>query len=55
LFVVPKGELESWMNLGVSKGREWNRKALEELHNRKCPDELRQFVEGVVKFLIPKS
>ena len=55
LFVVTRGELEGWMNLGVSKGREWNRKALEELHNGKCPAELRQFVEGVVKFLIPSS
>ena len=31
-FVVSKGELESWMDLGVSKGKEWNRKALQELH-----------------------
>lgn len=55
LFVVPKGELERWMNLGVSKGREWNRKALDELHSGKCPAELRQFVEVVVRFLIPPA
>lgn len=55
LFVVTKGELEGWMNLGVSKGREWNRKALDELHNGKCPAELRQFIESVVRFLIPAS
>jgi hypothetical protein len=55
LFVVPKGELEGWMNLGVSKGREWNRKALEDLHNGNCPDKLRQFVEAAVRFLTPTS
>jgi hypothetical protein len=55
LFAVPTGELERWIKLGASKGREWNRKALEELHNEKCPDELRAFIEAVVRFLIPST
>jgi hypothetical protein len=53
LFVVPRGELEGWINVGVSKGKVWNRKALEELHNGNCPDDLKKFVENIVKFLIP--
>jgi len=55
LFIVTKGELESWMALGASKGKEWNRKALEELHNGKCPPDLRQFIEEVVKYLSSKE
>jgi OLD-like protein len=51
LFVVSKGELESWMPLGVSKGKNWNRKALEELHEGRCPQDLRGFVEEIVNFL----
>jgi len=42
LFVVPNGELEGWMNQGVSKGRQWNRGALEELHNGHCPTDLKR-------------
>jgi hypothetical protein len=53
LFVVSKGELESWIPLDASKGKEWNRKALQELHDGKCPDDLKKFVQDIVKFLIP--
>jgi len=52
LFIVPKGELENWMNVGFSKGKQWNRKALQELHDGKCPQELGEFVEALVKFLM---
>jgi hypothetical protein len=55
LFVVPKGELENWISVGAVKGKEWNRKALEELHNRNCPEDLKKFVEDIVKFLVPPS
>lgn len=51
LFVVSKGELEGWMSLGASKGKNWNRKALEELHDGNCPGDLRAFIENVVTFL----
>ena len=53
LFVVPKGELEAWMNLGAAKGREWNRRALEELHAGQCPQDLHEFVKGVLNRLLP--
>ena len=52
LFIVPKGELQNWMNVGFSKGKQWNRKALQELRDGKCPQELGEFVEALVKFLM---
>jgi ABC-type cobalamin/Fe3+-siderophores transport system ATPase subunit len=55
LFVVPKGELESWLSLGVSKGREWNRLALEELHSQRCPADLQEFVAAVLNWLLPSE
>lgn len=43
LFIVPVGELESWMDLGVKKNR-WALPALEEIHANKCPSNLKDFV-----------
>lgn len=51
LFVVPCGELESWMNLGLSKGSKWNQAALQALHADTCPQELQVFVGQVLAFL----
>ena len=51
LFIVVKGELESWLSLGVSKSREWNRRALEALNQGNCPVDLRDFVGSAVSFL----
>ncbi|BEP53846.1 hypothetical protein GmRootV118_10900 [Variovorax sp. V118] len=51
VFVVPCGELEQWIDTGVSKGREWNRKALEKLQTEDCPTELEAFVQRVIDFL----
>jgi hypothetical protein len=51
LFIVPKGELEGWMRLGLTKGKTWNRAALEKLHMNGCPPELRSFVDEVVDSL----
>lgn len=51
LFVVPCGELEQWIDTGVIKGREWNRKALEKLQTEGCPQQLTSFVQRVIKFL----
>ncbi len=53
IFVVPKGELESWMALGVGKGKEWNRVALERLHGGDCPTDLEEFVARIVTHLRP--
>ncbi len=53
LFVVPGGQLESWMNVGVSGARkkEWIVKALEELANGRCPVPLSTFVSSIVGYL----
>lgn len=51
LFVVPCGELESWMNLGLSKGSRWNQGALQALHANNCPPALQEFLRQVLDFL----
>lgn len=55
LFVVPCGELESWLSLGFDKGRDWNRRALEELHKDNCPHELKEFVSKILASLVPDT
>jgi hypothetical protein len=51
LFVVPIGELESWMLLECPKGKKWNRMALDELHSKKCPDQLLIFIKSILEHL----
>ncbi len=53
VFIVPCGELESWMGLGLPKGNNWNQQALQALHNDECPSSLMKFVENVLAFLTP--
>lgn len=48
LFVVPCGELESWMTLPSTKGAKWNQLALQDLYAGRCPESLKIFVESVV-------
>lgn len=55
LFVVPCGSLESWLPLGIKKGAEWNRRALEQLHADQCSPELRTFVATILSSLVPLS
>lgn len=43
LFIVPVGELEGWMSLGVRKNR-WVLPALEKINNNECPSNLKDFV-----------
>jgi len=51
LFIVPKGELEGWISLDTSKGKEWNRRALEELQADNCPTDLKIFVNDIISWL----
>ena len=51
LFIVPVGELESWMHLGTTRKNKWIVLALEALHNGKCGSELRRFIGQVLQFL----
>ncbi|WP_372372590.1 ATP-dependent endonuclease [Vreelandella venusta] len=50
LFLVPKGELEGWMNLGVRKNR-WVVPALEHIVGGDCPEDLSNFVSEVAQFV----
>lgn len=47
LHIVPVGELEGWMQLGVRKNR-WALTALKEIHNGRCPDSLKSFVGDII-------
>jgi len=55
VFVVPCGELEQWIDAGVNKGREWNRKALEKLQSEGCPPMLEAFIQRVIAFLSSRA
>jgi energy-coupling factor transporter ATP-binding protein EcfA2 len=50
LFIVPVGELESWIKLGVRKNR-WIVPALEAIHMGNCPEELTDFVRKIQLFI----
>lgn len=47
LFIVPVGELEGWMSLGVRKNR-WALSALEKITNNECPSNLTDFVGSLI-------
>lgn len=50
-FLVVRGELESWMDfLSLPKGSKWNRAALEELANQRCPQDLSEFIRKIIKY-----
>jgi ABC-type enterochelin transport system ATPase subunit len=49
-FIVPVGELESWMDLGVSKSR-WGPKALDVISQSECDDNLIEFVSEITTHL----
>ncbi|WP_175949485.1 ATP-dependent nuclease [Burkholderia vietnamiensis] len=52
LFLVPCGELESWIpSAGTKKGRTWNARALQLLHDQQCPNDLMDFVKRVLEYL----
>jgi len=48
LFIVPVGELESWMNLGTSQKSKWIVAALQKLHDGECPPQLKEFVSRIM-------
>ncbi len=51
IFVVPVGSLESWIQLPATKGRRWNREALEVIRAKRTPEALKSFVGDVLHFL----
>lgn len=54
LFLVPKGELEGWMDLRVRKNR-WTVHALECIAGGNCPQDLSNFVMEVTQFVYGTS
>ncbi len=54
LFIVPVGELESWIDLGVKKNK-WVLPALEIIHESKCPENLREFVGSIANSIYGNS
>lgn len=51
LFLVPCGELESWIALGTTRKNEWVVRALRTLHADECPAELQDFIKDVLASL----
>jgi ABC-type branched-subunit amino acid transport system ATPase component len=51
LFVVPVGELESWLDLGTSQKNKWIVLALESLHTGQCSEELGKFVGEALEYI----
>ncbi|HXM71130.1 MAG TPA: AAA family ATPase [Thermoanaerobaculia bacterium] len=49
LFLVPVGELESWMALGTTRKNEWVVKALHEIHAGRASAGLRDFVSEALR------
>lgn len=51
LFIVPVGELESWLNLNTRQKKKWVVLALEALHKGKCSKKLKKFVSEILKHM----
>lgn len=51
LFIVPVGELESWLNLSTRQKKKWVVLALEALHKDKCGKKLKKFVSEILKHM----
>ncbi len=49
IFIVPVGELEGWMNLGVKKSK-WTISALTEIQEGRAPGPLKVFVKSVLDY-----
>ena len=50
LFVVPVGELEGWINLGITKKNKWIVPALEAINDNKTPEPLVKFIGEILDF-----
>ena len=48
LFIVPVGELESWINVGTRKKKKWIVLALDKLFRDECPSNLSDFIRDIL-------
>ena len=51
VFVVPGGELESWINLGTKRKNKWIGPAVEQISAGNCPSPLKEFVADIFDYL----
>jgi hypothetical protein len=51
VFLVSKGELENWIDLGTRKKNKWAPLALQYLWENECPEELHNFVRDILHSL----
>ncbi len=54
LFIVPVGELEGWIKLGIRKSR-WVVPALEKIISGDCPEELADFLNSIIDYIYTKN
>lgn len=52
LFIVPVGELESWIELGIKKKNKWIIPALNRIYNKETPEALKKFISEIVSYLL---
>lgn len=50
VFIVPVGELEGWIDVGVKRKNKWIIPALNKIHAGKSPEGLKTFVEEVLNY-----
>ena len=55
LFILPVGELESWLDLRTRQKNRWIVLALEKLHAESAPTNLKQFLKEMLAFLESKA
>ncbi len=51
LFIVPVGELESWMDIGTRNKQKWIVHALEKIHDEGPPKAVTDFLNEVAGYL----
>jgi len=51
LFIVPVGELESWLKLGTRQKKKWIVLALKALHRDESSTKLNNFVSNILKYM----
>lgn len=48
LFIVPVGELEKWIDVGTNQKNKWIVKALNEIHEDRIPNQLKEFIKEIL-------
>lgn len=51
LFIVPNGELESWIDNGIRSKSKWIIKALTEVSKGNSPNEIKKFIKDILTYM----